>query len=143
MTLSEVLADPERRDRIVADCVRIVDEEVRAKSGLSGTALRAGYGAFQKIRPGIVQAALQRLLPMMAPVIQTHWDAALASGDAERHFRQNEVRIADDLLGVTDALAARSDNRVLTRLYRSLRPAAKDPVAKAVPRLPALLRAHT
>lgn len=143
MTLTEVLADPARRDRIVADCVRIIDDEVRAKGGLSGPVLRGGYAAFQKVRPGIVQAALLRLLPIMAPVIQTHWDAGLAKGDPERHFRENEQRIAEDLLGVTDGLAARSDNRVLTRLYRSLRPAAKDPVAKAVPRLPALVRAHT
>jgi hypothetical protein len=143
VTLYELLADPARRDRIVADCVRIVDDEVAAKGGLSGRLIRAGYASFQKMRPGIVAPALTRLLPMMAPVIQTHWDAGLASGDADAHFRQNSQRIAEDLLGVTDGLAARSDNRVLTTLYRSLRPAAKDPVATAVPRLPALLRAHT
>lgn len=142
MTLSEVLADPARRDRIVADCVRIVDDEVRAKSGLSGTVLRAGYAAFQKVRPGIVKAALLRLLPLMAPVLETHWTAGLSSGDPDRHFRLNEQRIAEELLQVTDGLAARSDNRVLTRLYGSLRPSAKAPVASAVPRLPGLIRAH-
>ena len=142
MTLSEVLEDPARRDRIVADCVQLVDDEVRARGGLSGTALRAGYSAFQKVRPGIVRAALLRLLPLMAPVLESHWTAGVASGNPDGHFRQNQHRIAEDLLGVTDDLAGRSDNRVLVRLYRSLRPAAKEPVASAVPRLSGLIRAH-
>lgn len=142
MTLSEAMADPTRRDRIVADCVRIVDDEVRGKGGLSGTAVRAGYAAFQRVRPGIVTAAVNRLLPLMAPVLESHWSAGLTSGDPDRHFRQHHLRIAEELLVVTDTLAARSDNRVLVRLYRSLRPVAKDPVAAAVPRLPGLIRAH-
>ena len=78
----------------------------------------------------------------MAPVLETHWTAGLSSGDPDRHFRLNEQRIAEELLQVTDGLAARSDNRVLTRLYGSLRPSAKGPVASAVPRLPGLIRAH-
>ncbi|MEQ1505939.1 MAG: hypothetical protein ABMB14_27130 [Myxococcota bacterium] len=142
MTLSEAVADPGRRDAIVADCVRLVDDEVRGKSGLTGAAVRAGYAAFQRVKPGIVRAAVIRLLPEMAPALEGHWTASAAGGGADRYFRANDRRIAEDLLTVTDRLAARSTNRVLTKLYGSLRPSAVTHVVAAVPRIPALLRAH-
>lgn len=123
-------------------CVRLVEDEVARKSGLSGAALRAGYAAFKRVRPGIVRDGVERLLPELAVVVDRHWGEGAATGDVDRHFRAHPARIAGDLLGVTDAIAARSSHRSLKALYGSLRGAAQAHVSEAVPRLPAVIRPH-
>lgn len=140
MSLVMALQNPDRKERIIADCVALIDREVASKSGFSGAALKAGYAAFKKIRPGIARAAVTRLLPEMAVALDRHWQTAGA--EPGKYFRSNATAIADDLLKVTDAIAARSDNRVLVKLYSSLRPSARDHVATAVPSIPDVIHTH-
>lgn len=142
MSLVVLLDDPRRRERVVADCVRVIEEEVAARTGLSGLAIRAGYKAFTKIRPGITRGAVVRLVPEMAPVMDAQWSEASASGDRRGWYRNHDGKVADELLAVTDGLASRSRNVVLLQLYRSLRGSARDHVVAGVPRLFALLEAH-
>lgn len=143
MTLTEALQDPARRERVVADGVRLIEEEVASKRGLSGVGLRAGYAAFCKLSPGITRSAVQRLMPLVVPAIDRRWAEATASGDPHRWFRDHRGEVADDLLAVTDGLASRARNRVLLRLYRSLRGQARDHVALAVTRIPEVIARHT
>jgi hypothetical protein len=142
LTLVEALQDAERNDAIVGACVRLVEDEVASRRGLSGAALKAGFAAFQRLRPGIVRAAVARLLPELAVAIDPHWQRAVASGDPDGHFRRNAAAIASDLLAVTDRLSARATNRVALRIYKSLRASAGEHVAAAVPRLPDIVRPH-
>ncbi len=142
MSLTVLLEDPRRRERVVADCVRVIEEEVAARPGLSGMAIRAGYKAFSRIRPGITRGAVVRLIPEMAPVMDVHWAEASASGDRRGWYRTYDGRVADELLAVTDGLASRSQNVVLAKLYRSLRGSAREHVVAGVPRLYSLLEAH-
>jgi hypothetical protein len=142
LTLTAVLADSKRRAAVVRDVERIVDEEVAARRGIQGVALRAGYAAFRRLRPGIVRVALDRLLPLFAPVIDRHWEAAVASGDPEGWFEREAEAIADGLLAVTDAVSHRITNPVALGLYRSLRGQARPHVATGVTRIPPLLRKH-
>ncbi|HHO50973.1 MAG TPA: hypothetical protein ENK18_08900 [Deltaproteobacteria bacterium] len=142
MSLEQALKEAPRRQAIVADCVRILEEEIAAKRGLGGRALRAGYAAFQSVRPGISHAAFDRLLPRFAPVIDPHWDRACSGGDPRAYFRSHEGEIADGLLAVTDQLAERATNRGLSRLYRSLRGRARPHVISGVQRIPELIEAH-
>jgi hypothetical protein len=137
-----VLADPVKRAAIVRDVERIVDEEVASRGGFQGVALRAGYAAFRRLRPGIVGVALDRLLPLFAPVIDRHWEAAVASGDAEGWFAREADAIADGLLSVTDAVSHRISNPMALALYRSLRGQARPHVAAGVTRIPPLMRKH-
>jgi len=142
LTLAAVLADPERRAAVVRDAERIVDEEVAARRGVRGMALRTGYAAFRRLRPGIVPLAIDRLLPMFAPMIDRHWETAVASGDPDAWFRREAGAVADGLLAVTDALSHRTANPVALALYRSLRGQARPHVTAGVTRLPAFLRKH-
>lgn len=137
-----MLADPVKRAAVVRDVERIVDEEVASRPGLQGVALRAGYAAFRRLRPGIVRVALDRLLPLFAPVIDRHWETAVASGDPEGWFEREAGTIADGLLGVTDAVSHRITNSLALGLYRSLRGQARPHVAAGVLRIPSLLRKH-
>ncbi|MEZ4237522.1 MAG: hypothetical protein R3F59_15525 [Myxococcota bacterium] len=138
--LLAAIEDPARRAAIVADLARLVDEEVASKRGLSGAALRAGYAAFLKLKPGIVAMAVDHLLPDFVRAIDPTWARARNGGDGV--FTDEAPAIADRMLAVTDARAARSSNRVLTKLYASLRPTAQRHVVAAVPRLPAVIRRH-
>ncbi|MEQ1565971.1 MAG: hypothetical protein ABMA64_10070 [Myxococcota bacterium] len=143
MGLAEVVADAAGRQAVVASCVRLVEEQVDSKRGLSGAALKAGYAAFKRVRPGMVAFAVDKLLPEFAAAIDPHWAQGVAAGDPDGWFRSHQRPIAQDLLAVTDRIAGRSHNRVLVKLYQSLRGSAVDHVAEAVPRLAPLIRTHT
>ncbi len=142
ISLQQALEDPASRRAVVSDCVQILEEEVASKRGLGGKVIRAGYAAFKNAKPGITTAAFDRLLPRFAPVIDPHWERASAGGDPHAYFRAHEAEIADGLLAVTDGLADRATNRVLIRLYRSLRGRARPHVIAGVPRIPVLIEAH-
>lgn len=140
MTLVELIAEPPRRAALVDACVRAVEDEVRGKSGLTGMALKTGYAAFQKVKPNMTRAGVVRLLPEMAPVLDRLW--AQAGADPGAWFLQHRGRVADELLGVTDAVATRSHHTVLVRMYRALRGTAHEHVAAGVPRLASILGSH-
>lgn len=142
MTLVELLAQPTSKEKVVSDCVRVIEEEVAERPGFSGIALRTGYKAFQKMRPNITRSAVIRLMPEMAPVLDRHWIEASAAGDRHAWFEAQRGRVADDLLEVTDRLAGRTHNSVLLRLYKSLRGSARDHVMAGVPRIEDLLELH-
>ena len=140
--LQNALANTAKRRAVVADAAQVVREEVARKSGLRAMGLKAGFKAFQALRPGIVEAALDRLLPSFAPVIDPLWDEASTSGDPHGWFRKHDGRVADALLGVTDAMAERAQNQVMVKIYRSLRGQARDHVVEGVPRIPELIERH-
>ncbi len=140
LTLAALITDPAAKARLIDGCVQAVESEVRAKSGLSGMALKAGYAAFQKVKPGMTRAGVVRLLPGMAVVLDRHWSEGGA--DPSAHLIAHRGRVADDLLGVTDDIAARSRHATLVRMYRALRGTAHEHVAAGVPRLAALLAEH-
>ena len=53
-TLAEVLLVPGKRPKVVDDCVRIVDEEVDSKGGLSGLAIKGAYALVKAVKPGFI-----------------------------------------------------------------------------------------
>ena len=142
VTLVEVLSDARRRDAVIRDSETLLEQEVRSKRGLSGAAVRTGFKTMKKIQPGIVPRALGVLLPEFAPVVDPHYAKAVASGDVRAHFTAHADTIADDMLKVTDARAARADNRVMKRVYSTLRPQARKHVAMAMPGLADLCLKH-
>jgi len=136
-TIDHALADDEARRALLRDAEQVLARRVAASRGVTGMAVRAGYAAFQAVQPGIVGAALDRLAPHFAPVIERHW--AAASGDRAAHFTAHAEAIACDLLEVTDRLASKADNAVLLSIYRSLRGRAAAEVAAAMPDVARLL----
>ncbi len=141
-TLASTLADPTKRTAVIVDAARIVEEQVSATTGLRGMGLKAGFKAFQRIRPGIVPLALDRLFPHFTPVLDPLWEEAVRSGDADAWFRRHDERVADALLGVTDGLASRAQNKVMLRIYQGLRSQARGHVVAGVPRIPELIARH-
>ena len=142
MTLVEALQDEATRRKVAKDGAVIVNEEVAAKRGLRAAALKAGFKTVRAIKPGIIEESMFILLPHFAPAIDPWWDKAVASGDSHGFFRSNAGKIADSLLGVTDARAQRAKNRVMIKVYKGLRPQALKYTTESVPRLPELIEKY-
>ena len=120
----------------------MVRSEVASKRGLRAAALKAGFRAFQAVRPDMMERAVNALLPHFVPVLDPLWREGRDSGDARSWFTQHGSRVADGLLEVTDALAVRAKNRVLVKIYRGLRGQARAHVLAAVPALAVLIDEH-
>jgi hypothetical protein len=134
-TLPELLTS-EKKDQVVEDCCSLIDAEVKDKGGISGLAIKAGYGAVKGIKPGFVRTVVHDLLPEFAQALDPVWQDAKKDGKpVAPFFASNSSRVADALLAITDAKAARSKSGVVKGTYDKLRNSAKKNVEAAVPRL--------
>lgn len=142
MSLSDVLKDDAKKNAVVNDCCTLLDEEVASKGGLSGLAVKAGYSAVKGIKPGFVKHTVEVLLPEFSERLDPLWAEGVKSGNAASYLTSNKSKVADALLTVTDARAARSNKGLVKSTYEKLRPSAKKNVEEAVPRLARLLEKH-
>lgn len=142
MGLSEALLDSSKKSAVIADCCTLVDEEVAAKRGLSGIAVKAGYAAVKGVKPGFIANVVERLLPEFAAKLDPIWAEGVEKGDAAGYMVSNRSRVADALLSVTDAKAKSSSSGVVRGTYDKLRGSAKKNVEEAVPRLSKLIQKH-
>lgn len=138
MDLEQALQDPVRRSALLDACVAALEDEVAAKRGVGGMALRTAYRAFDKVQPGMARTTFGKLLPEFVPALQPLWNEARA-GDPAAWFEGHRGEVADALLAVTDARAERASNPMLRKLYRSLRGSARHHVSGAVPRIATIL----
>jgi hypothetical protein len=134
-TLPELLTT-EKKPLVVEDCCSLIDAEVKDKGGISGLAIKAGYSAVKGIKPGFVRTVVSDLLPEFAQALDPVWQDAKKDGKpVAPFFASNSSRVADALLAITDAKAARSKSGVVKGTYDKLRNSAKKNVEAAVPRL--------
>ena len=141
-TLVEILDDPTRRAAVVRDGVALLESEVARKRGMRGMAIKGGFKTVKKLKPGILGHALDQLLPEFAPAVDPHLAKAREAGDIPRYFDQHRQEIAESLLAVTDRRATRAKNKVMLKVYRSLRSQALHHTAEAVPGLGRLVDTH-
>jgi len=142
-TLQEILLAPGRRPTVIIDCVELVDREVASKSGLTGMAVKAAYMVVKKLKPGMIREAVDSLLDEFVGRMQPFYAECLAAGlQVESFFGSRAEAIANALLGVTDAKAARAKNRTIKSAYEKLRPTGLKHTAAAVPGIARLIRKH-
>lgn len=143
---ARLLDDTSKRPAILSDCVRLIDDEVKRKGGISGVAIKGGYKIVGKIKPGIFREAMDSLLDDFVSRIEPYWAEHLAAGGDEKNFTEllskKPDAVADSLLGITDARAARAKNKTIKKAYEKLRPKAKDHVREAVPGVGRTLSRH-
>jgi hypothetical protein len=133
--LPELLTS-DNKERVVEDCCSLIDAEVKDKGGISGLAIKAGYGAVKGIKPGFVRHVVTDLLPEFAQALDPVWqDAKKGDKPVAAFFSANTARVADALLAITDAKASRAKSAVVKGTYEKLRGSAKKNVEAAVPRL--------
>ena len=143
-TLAHYLTDPSKRDRVLEDCVRLVDEEVDSKGGLSGMGIKTAYAIVKRIKPGFVRNAMNGMLDDFAknldPIFQEHLSKG---GSLVDHFVAKKGDVAEALLAITDERAKRATNNTAKGAYEKLRPTGKKHVEEAVPRLARMIEQQT
>ncbi len=141
-SLTEVLAEPARRKKVVDEGVSVIEAEVADKTGLTGIAIKTAFAMVQKVKPGFVGGALNHLLDDFARKIDPFWLACQAEkADPRSYFVKNASAVADALLSITDG-RARSASGPIRNTYDKLRPQAQKHVIEAMPRLAGLLQKH-
>lgn len=143
MALSEQMTDQAIQASLVAACSQLMDEQVSAKTGLSGLAIKAAYGVVKGVGPSYISGAIQRLLPSVLTALNPLWDEGLQTGNPVEHLSQNQSRTADAILSITDTRIEKSKNGIVRTSYSKLRKSIKVDVETAIPDLARILDSHT
>jgi hypothetical protein len=141
--LTDTLTAETKKPAVVDDCLQLIDAEVADKGGLSGLAIKAGYGVVKGIKPGFIKHAVTDLLPEFASALDPIYQEAKSKSTAvSDYFVSNSERVADALLAITDAKAKKSKSGAVKSAYDKLRGSAKKNVEQAVPRLGKMIEKH-
>ena len=141
--LTDVLTSETKKADVVEDCCTLIDSEVKDKGGISGLAIKAGYGMVKGVKPGFIKQAVADMLPEFAKALDpTYQDAKAQNKPVADFFVQNTSRVADALLAITDARAAKVKSGAVKATYEKLRGSAKKNVEAAVPRLGKIVEKH-
>lgn len=141
--LKSILTDPARRQQVIKDAERLVDEEVANKSGLSGLAIKGAFKVVKGMKPGIIPDMVDGLLDDFAVRLDPFYQASLAKGGSVvDNLTARKGEVADALLGITDDRATRTRHASLRSAYQQLRPQGKKNVEEAVPGIARLIDKH-
>lgn len=143
-TLNEILLVPGNRPKLITDCVKVIEEEVDAKGGLTGLAVKAAFAVVKAVKPGFVTEAVDHMLDDFVTRLEPFWADAQARNEPIGALMNGRAgQVADALLAISDERAARAHNQTLKKAYERLRPAGKKHVEAAVPRIGRLLAKYT
>jgi uncharacterized protein DUF6918 len=136
-TLQEILLAPDTQPEVIDDCCKLIEQEVKTLSGISGTAIKLAYKTVITFAPGHVRYMVEQLLPKLVDKLQPHWADFNASGGAVfgDYLAKNGEQVSEDLLAVTDARAEASDRPTIIKAYRSVRTSAGRHIQAALPQV--------
>jgi hypothetical protein len=142
-SLPDILNSESQKSAVIEDALSLLDSEVQKKGGVSGMAIKTGYKTVKGVKPGFLRGAVEDLLPDFAQALDPMYQEALQQGaSVSGHIAKDPNRVADALLAITDAKAARAKTKVVKGAYDRLRGQAKKHVEAAVPGLAELVAKH-
>lgn len=144
-SLADLLKSPAKRKAVIDDCTRLVDDEVSAKSGLSGLAIKGGYAVVKAIKPGIVRDAVDHLIDEFVEKLAPYWTDFQGSGGGKTFgafLDPKKTEVANALLEVTDGKARNAKNGTIKKAYDKLRPTGVKNVEQAVPGIAEIIQKH-
>jgi hypothetical protein len=143
-TLTEILLVPGTRPKVVADCVRLIEEEVDSKGGLSGIAIKGAFMVVKAVKPGFINESVDHMLDDFVRRLEPfHTEAQQKNEPIGPFLNARAGTVADALLSISDERAARAKNQTVKKAYEKLRPSAKKNVETAIPRLGRLIAKYT
>lgn len=142
MELTDKINDNAAYARIAADCTQLIDEQVAAKGGLSGVALKATYTVIKGVSNDYVTGAVRRLLPETLSALNPIWTEGVEYGDPVAYLSEHSDRTADLILSTTDARIAKNGGGIVGASYQKLRKSIKRDVVDAVPDLAKIIHKH-
>ena len=143
-TLQEILLTPDTQPQVTADCLTLIKQEVSAKSGVSGTAVKLAYKTVNAFASGYLQSMVENLLPDMIAKLEPYWADFKASGASGfgDYLAKRGDEVSDALLSVTDARAQTSERPTILKAYRTVRGGATKHVKAALPAVGALVQKY-
>ena len=144
--LKEKLAQVNRQ-AVIEDTVRLIDAEVARKGGISGMALKGGYKVVKALQSGrMIEKAVDHLLDEFTGALDPlHERYRGEEGEGEsfgQFLSAHEREASDALLAITDARAARAEQKIIASTYQKLRGQAEKHVAEALPGVGALIERY-
>lgn len=130
------------REKVIADCCTLIDAQVKAKSGFSGIAIKGLYATVKTFKKGFVPSVVNAMLDEWLGKLQPYHDKWAGAGAFAEFLTARSDEVAEDLLKVTDARAAKSEHGTVKKLYEKNRGTAKKNVIEAVPDLGKLIEKH-
>jgi hypothetical protein len=141
--LRELLGGEATRPALIRDACKVLDEEVADKSGLSGVAVKAAYGAIKGVKAGFIPEVVDALMDDFLDALDPLRTQAEEQGVALGHYLQRDPdHVAERLLAVTDARVEHAERTIVKKTYSRLRPSAKKHVTASVPRLAQMVGRH-
>jgi hypothetical protein len=143
-TLQEILLAPDAKPQVTADCMTLIQQEVSAKSGVSGTAVKLAYKAVNAVASGYVRSMVETLLPDMIDRLEPYWAdfSTSGAGDFGDYLVKRGDEVSEALLSVTDERAAAAERPAVVKAYRSVRGSAAKHVTAALPAVGALVQKY-
>lgn len=143
-TLQDILLTPDTWPHVVADCQKLIEQEVSAKSGVSGTAVKLAYKTAKTFASGYFQATVENLLPDMVAELEPYWADFNATGASEfgDYLVKRGEEVAEVLLSVTDARAETAQRPTILKAYRAVRGGAAKHVVAALPNVGSLVQKY-
>ena len=144
VTLSENLLTDEVRPVLVADCARFTHEEVPAKRGLIGLAVKGIFQTLASMKPHFVPSMVDGLIDNWISELEPCWETFGRDGEEDFSvwLAAHRQDVAERLRGVTDGRARATPHATLRKFYERLRPKAQAQVAEAVPGLGRVVGKH-
>ena len=142
MSLADKMTKDPNRDKVVSECLTLIDEEVKSKGGLSGIAVKGAYGLVKAVKPRFVPEVVDGMLDDWIAKLEPFYDAWQKNGGGQAfsaYLSGRSGEVAEKLLEVTDARAQRAKNASVKKMYEKMRSGAKKHVEEAIPRLGRLI----
>jgi hypothetical protein len=143
-TLREILLAPETQPHVVEDCRALVEHELSAKSGVSGSAVKLAYKAVTTFAPGYYQTTVEKMVPAMVDQLEPFWTDFAGSGDSEfgDYLAKRGNEVSEALLVVTDTMARNSERPTVVKAYKTVRGSAGKHIEAALPNLGVMVQKY-
>ncbi len=138
--LVEKLGTEPLRTQVIADCVELIDAQVKSK----GFVIKSAYATIKAIKKKFVSETVDALLDDWMTKIQPHydkWSATKPSSFSDYIVARSED-VAEALLSVTDERAEKTSHTTAKKMYMRMRDSAKRNVVEAIPDLSRMIEKH-
>jgi hypothetical protein len=143
-TLQQLLLTPDTQPKVIADCHTLIEQEIKDKSGISGTAVKLAYKTITSFAPGYYNGMVEELVPLIVEKLEPYWADFSTSGSSEfgDYLVKRGGEVSEALLAVTDDYASKSDKPVILRAYKTVRGSAGKNIEAALPRVGEMVRKY-
>ncbi len=136
-TLAEILLPPAVQPQVVSDCLKLINDEVAEKSGVSGAAIKLAYRTAKTFAPTYLHTTMEAVLPDIAEKLQPFWADFNAAGGSDfgDYLTKRGEEVSEALLEMADHRATLSERPVIVKAYQAVRSSAAKHIEAALPQV--------